>query len=280
MQNTETAEMAAFVPVLPVKTAGSIDSEAGVEGPRVKDELEAYRRPLPQLMQYLLDHHHLYNAKVKKGETLHLRLSGDGREVGRGRHNLMVTVAVLNVGADLLMKPDHHHTVLLTSGYESYEEMSVVLQHLVGELRELMENGLTTGDGTHPVIAYLSGDWKFLNTVLGLSSATAAQFCPWCLCDKDDRKHLDTQHPAREQFWHEVIQGAGVYGHVRKPLLDMIPPDRVFADPLHLFLRLSDTILGLFLERMSTYHKPAALAELLQQAIFRATEHTIKVSTI
>ena len=88
----------------------------------------------------------------------------------------MVTVALLNVGADLLMKPDHHHTVLLTSGYESYDEMSVVLQDLVSELRELMENGLTTGNGVHPVTAYVSGDWKFLNTVLSLSSATAAKF--------------------------------------------------------------------------------------------------------
>ena len=54
-----------------------------------KDELEAYRRPLPLLMQYLLDHHQLYSAKVKKGETLHRRLTGDRREVGRGRHNLL-----------------------------------------------------------------------------------------------------------------------------------------------------------------------------------------------
>jgi hypothetical protein len=279
-QNTETAEMAAFVPVLPVKTAGSTDSEAGAQGPRVKDELEAYRRPLPLLLRYLIDHHQLFITKHKKGETLHLRLSGDGREVGRGRHNLMVTVAVLNVGADLIMKPDHHHTVLLTSGHETYEEMSVVLQHLVSELRELMKNGLTTANGPHPVIAYLSGDWKFLNTVIGLSSATAAQFCPWCLCDKDDRRHLDQENTPREFVWIEAVHGAGLYGHIRKPLLDMIPPDRIFADPLHLFLRLSDTILGLFLERMSTCHKPAALAELLQQAIFRATEHTVKVSMI
>ena len=271
--------MAAFVPVLPVKTAGNTDSEAGAQGPRLKDELEAYRRPLPLLMQFLLDHHHLY-SKVKKGETLHLRLTGDGREVGRGRHNLMVTAALLNVGADLLMKPDHHHTVLLTSGYESYDEMSVVLDCLVSELRELIENGLTTGNGVHPVVAYLSGDWKFLNTVLGLSSATAAQFCPWCLCDKDDRRHLDVTHTPREFVWSDAIHGAGLYGHIKKPLFDMIPPNRVFADPLHLFLRLSDTILGLFLERMSTFHKPAALAELLQAAIFRATEHTVNVSMI
>lgn len=267
--------MTAYVPVLAVAVKKSCNEP--VVGPQTKTELDAYRRPLPLLVHYLLERHPLYKDLLKRGETLHVRLSGDGREVGRQRHNLMVTAAILNVGGELLMKPEHHHTILLTSGSESYDEMSIVMQHLAGELRELHESGLVTSTGIFPVVAYLSGDWKFLNSVLGLSSATAVQFCPRCLCPKEERMYLDIQHPARKSIWTAALQGGGAYGHVRTPLLGMIPPDHIFADPLHLFLRLSDTILGLFLERLSAMHKPAALADMLRTAIFDATEHNVPV---
>ena len=80
--------MAAHVPVVAIST------EKG-EGAPTTTKLDAYRRPVPLLVQYLLERHPLYKGLLKDGEPLLLRVSGDGREVARARHNLMVTVSLI-----------------------------------------------------------------------------------------------------------------------------------------------------------------------------------------
>jgi len=69
---------------------------------------------------------------VKKGilnprqPIVNLRISGDGRNVGRKVKHVIVTVAILD-NKNTLHQPDHHHTTVLYPGYEDYNSLLSVM---------------------------------------------------------------------------------------------------------------------------------------------------------
>ena len=70
--------------------------------------------------------------------TIHLRVSGDGRNVGRQVKHVMVTCAIMN-DINCLQKPDSHHTIVLYPGTENYIMLQIALNSLFRELQHLKE---------------------------------------------------------------------------------------------------------------------------------------------
>ncbi|UZO28067.1 uncharacterized protein OCT59_021610 [Rhizophagus irregularis] len=73
--------------------------------------------------------------------TIHLRISGDGRNVGRKVKHVMITVALLDDSMNLF-KPDCHYTTVLFPGTENYPTLTVAVNALIQELQELSNNGM------------------------------------------------------------------------------------------------------------------------------------------
>ncbi len=46
------------------------------------------------------------NPIITSGDTLYIKLGGDGRNVGRKQNHVMITFCLLNEGNEVL-KPDH-----------------------------------------------------------------------------------------------------------------------------------------------------------------------------
>ena len=58
---------------------------------------------------------------------IHLRISGDGRNVGRKVKQVMITCSIFN-DIDKLHQPENHYTITLYPGIEKYETLKTVLR--------------------------------------------------------------------------------------------------------------------------------------------------------
>ncbi|GES80501.1 hypothetical protein GLOIN_2v1783867 [Rhizophagus clarus] len=117
---------------------------------------------------------------------IHLRVSGDGRNVGRKIKHVMVTMAILNDIRNI-HKPNYHYTTVLFPGVEKYEVLETMMASFIKELDEIKTNGLIIGEIIWKFELYFSSDWKFLTICLGFNSANSKFFCPWCQISKCDQ---------------------------------------------------------------------------------------------
>ncbi|RIB11958.1 hypothetical protein C2G38_2202024 [Gigaspora rosea] len=127
---------------------------------------------------------------LKPRNTLHLRISGDGRNVGKKVKHVMITVALLN-NLDKLHKPESHYSLVLFPSMENYHSLQNALAPLISDLRFLNECGFYEIGGRHwNVKLYFSSDWKFLAICLGMNTANSKYFCPWCSCNKENLTNI------------------------------------------------------------------------------------------
>jgi hypothetical protein len=181
--------------------------------------------------------------------TIYLRISGDGRNVGRKIKHVMVTFMILN-HEKYHHHADYHYTVILYPGIENYNTLNFILNPFLNELRSLKENGLEVAGVLWDFELYFSADWKFLAICLGLNGPTSKHFCIWCMCSKD-------QHGDLSRNWHiektmeRIAENYNEYnGHIHPPLFNMIPIDHIVFDELHVFLRITDRLWELMLSEI------------------------------
>jgi len=179
---------------------------------------------------------------------IYIRISGDGRNVGKKIKHVMVTFEILN-DINNIFQPDNHYCLVLYSGIEKYEHLKNALNHLMNELEDIDKNGFIDSDGLKwKTILYFSSDWKFLSICLGINHATATHFCPWCLCSKSDHSKLELEWNISKEM--EIIKSnyQAYAGHKNAPIFTMIPLTHWIPDELHLMLRITDRLWSLMLE--------------------------------
>src|SRR4051812_28859694 len=116
--------------------------------------------------------------------TIHLRISGDGRNVGRKVKHVMICFAILN-DKNNHYKPEKCYTLILYPKIKNYNILQKALAPLIRDLTILKEQGLLDKQGNSWNFEfYFSSDWKFLAICLGLNAANSEYFCPWCFCSK------------------------------------------------------------------------------------------------
>lgn len=92
----------------------------------------------------------LIPSMIKKGilnyseSTLHIRISGDGRNVGRKVKHVMVTFTILNKMN--IFNSDSHFALLIYPGAESYDTLKIALTLLIADLNDI-KTGFTDENG-------------------------------------------------------------------------------------------------------------------------------------
>eukprot|EP00732_Lithocolla_globosa_P001621 Lithocolla_globosa_v1_NODE_841_length_3201_cov_10.126828.p1 type:complete len:403 gc:universal NODE_841_length_3201_cov_10.126828:720-1928(+) len=117
----------------------------------------------------------LYSDKIKSGDVLKIKLSGDGRNVGRKIKHVMMTFCLFNAGK-LVVKPEHQFCLSIYVGKEGYDALRQGLAPLVAELHELRENGFEHDGHIYDVELFCTSDWKFMALVLGINGANQDNF--------------------------------------------------------------------------------------------------------
>jgi hypothetical protein len=114
---------------------------------------------------------------------LGLNVQGDGANVSSQSSQVQLTFSILNEGREVL-KPHRHYCFAIMDGGEDYDKMKHTMGGVLKDV-DALEGTVHEIDGIkYKIELYLSGDWKFLRTVLGVSGPNRFYFCPWCLCNK------------------------------------------------------------------------------------------------
>ncbi|PKY59254.1 hypothetical protein RhiirA4_514775 [Rhizophagus irregularis] len=94
---------------------------------------------------------------LKIGNKINIRISGDGRNVGRKQKHVMLTMCILNEG-EMVLNPTHQYSICLYIGKESYDSLSTVSAIFSQELEQLKTNGYKASNNTiWPVEFFFSG---------------------------------------------------------------------------------------------------------------------------
>ncbi|CAG8559808.1 15657_t:CDS:2, partial [Funneliformis mosseae] len=175
----------------------------------------------------------LTSPVLKVGNKINIKLSGDGRNVGRKQKHVMLIMCILNE-EEAVLNPAHQYSICLYIGKESYDFLSIVSIKFSHELEKLKTNRYKDSNNTiWPVELFFLGDWKFVALVMGINAATSNYFCLYCNCHKDERYNMD-------KVW---LNSKNMCGYKNMMLFQEIDQSNWITDELHLMLRISDTSL-------------------------------------
>ncbi|GBB86015.1 hypothetical protein RclHR1_12460001 [Rhizophagus clarus] len=134
-----------LINITPSPSDNSVNSEIHINDSEIINNLQQSigkggQRNIINILKYLIPGLLNRNVLDITNPTIHLRISGDGRNVGRKVKQVMVTCSILN-DFDNIYRPENYYTIILYPGVEKYETLNVVLEPLIMELRKLKEEG-------------------------------------------------------------------------------------------------------------------------------------------
>ena len=193
-------------------------------------------------------------GSLKDNETLRVKLSGDGTNIGKRLKVVNFTYTILNE-KDIAMGEKGNYVLAIiktTEEYDNLRDSLIDLRNEMENLKEIQVNGCT-----YKIDYFLCGDWKFLALVCGVGKANQDYACIWCKCPRAQRWHTskqwsitDSKFGARSLNEIECFASAKKYNCRKKPLFKFISLDHVVIDTLHLFLRISDNLIDLFVREL------------------------------
>ncbi|RGB41295.1 hypothetical protein C1646_752361 [Rhizophagus diaphanus] len=130
-----------LVNIVSLLSDNSLNSEVHINDTEIIDNISQIN-----ILKYLIPD--LVKKKVLNttNPKIHLRISGNGRNIGRKVKQVMVTCSILN-DIDNLHRPENHYTIVLYPGIEKYETLHIILDPLIVELRKLKEEELKDDQG-------------------------------------------------------------------------------------------------------------------------------------
>ncbi|RHZ90048.1 hypothetical protein Glove_8g126 [Diversispora epigaea] len=152
------------------------------------------------------------NPVIIPGDTLYIKLGGDGRNVGRKQNHVMITFCLLNEGEEVL-KPDKQYSICLYIGKETYEILDRVGKIFALQLMDLKQNGIIDEDG--------------------LNAPNSNYFCLYCECDIKSRHNMNLSWPPT----------GNKKGNKKSSIFPVIDLLNYIPDELHTLLRISDILM-------------------------------------
>jgi hypothetical protein len=207
-----------------------------------------------ELLKQLITSRNLYDIN-----PITLNLQGDGRQLGKAHRSVTFCFTILDEGKDVT-KAKHLYEVACISAEEDNKALKVTLKPLLDRFHQLKQNGITDYSGEHHTVdCFLSSDWKFMITLLGLCPARSnGCFCIWCLCDRQGRSERDTDKKKAAQW--EIDEDRmnvpiGTSGRTagKENLIPWIPPSHIILDLLHLLLRVMDVLIAHLIADLYTH---------------------------
>ncbi len=198
------------------------------------------------------------DASFRTEKKLKIKLSGDGTNIGKRLHVVNFTFTLLDEG-EAAYSSDGNHCLAIIKEPENYDSLFNALGDLRQEVASLKR--IQVEGQVYDIEYFLGGDWKFLAIATGIDSVCSTYACVWRKCPSSDRFDADktwsiTDTTKGARTVKETCDLAKLPKSRRKfnvshaPLFPDIPLDHVIIDNLHLFLRISDTLIDLVITEM------------------------------
>ena len=215
----------------------------------------------------------LQQLKLNYGETIQVKLTGDGTNIAKHVHVVNFAFTLLNEGS-LASSPFGNHSLAILEIPECYDSLSGSLTDIIAEASELEFVQLNGNE--HRVEYFLGGDLKFLAIACGIEAANSNFSCVWCTCSSNDRWDMDKNWSALdEDKGARTVKSIEAclklpktrrVGCCASPMFKFIPIDHVIIDSLHLFLRVSDLLINLLIQELRRQDG-------ITRAVFDRTKH-------
>ncbi|RIA79158.1 hypothetical protein C1645_841393 [Glomus cerebriforme] len=140
--------------------------------------------------------------------TIHLKISGDGRNMGQKVKHVMITIALLD-DSTKLFESNYHYTTVLFSETKNYSTLKIATSSLIEELQELSNIEMIINNTCWKFELFFSSDWNKSMNILN-------------------------ENPTAYS------------GHKLPPLFNMILLENHIPDKLHIMLRITDRLWELF----------------------------------
>ncbi|CAB3998260.1 Hypothetical predicted protein [Paramuricea clavata] len=189
-----------------------------------------------------------------KGQTIKVKISGDGAKMTRSTNFMMFSLALLQ--DDNVMSSKSNRTIAIINGKENYETIAASLPKFFQEVNGLIESGTMLIDDTEVNLEFFSwGRFKISCHDYGWDTSKCFNFY-----------HQNKQKRTLEDIEKLCSKKSDNYGCINPPLIK-IDLDHVVPDELHLLLRITDRLLqnviDEILERdaMLDFNKPKGQAK-------------------
>ena len=186
-------------------------------------------------------------GQIKDGETIKIKLSGDGTNIGKRLTVVNFTFTILNE-KEVAMGEKGNYVLAVIKTTETYDNLRESLADLRMEMSNLKE--ISANNCTYKVE-------YFLALVCGLGRTNEDYACVWCKCPRQQRWDTSKKWSINDPtFGARTIDKIGKFSIGKKfnckarPLFDFIPMDHVIIDTLHLFLRISDVLIDLLIREL------------------------------
>ncbi len=134
--------------------------------------------------------------------------------------------------------------------------IKICLKELIEQIEIITE--ITVEKKNHRINFKMGGDLKWLATVYGLNAANSNYPCPWCFWKNEPLTNNDLSknwpiNQRKIQSSNDLIKKKSTdekKGQIKDPLFKFIDFDQCVVDVLHLFLRVTDKLFRLLLNRL------------------------------
>ncbi|CAG8725587.1 2686_t:CDS:1, partial [Racocetra fulgida] len=112
-----------------------------IDSDTVKISEIGIQKSAKDLLIYLISQLEKKGILYSSNPTIHLRISGDGRNTGSKVKHVMIIVMILNDISNHYYV-DHHYTTVLYSSIEKYDVLNFILKPFLNDLQILKDKGL------------------------------------------------------------------------------------------------------------------------------------------
>ncbi|CAG8763056.1 33932_t:CDS:2, partial [Gigaspora margarita] len=204
---------------------------------------------IKDLLNYIILYLEQSNILKCTDLVVHLRISGDGQNVGHKIKHTMVTFMILN-DIKHYDESDFQYTVVLYPETEKYEILKFVLSTLIEDLWFLKKNGLQIGTLCWNFEFYFSADLKFFSICFSLNATNSTYFCSWYNINKNQYENTQADWRITKTMEQLILNWNNMNRHIRAPLFDIIPLENWICDELYILLQIYDRLWELIIAEL------------------------------
>ncbi len=190
-----------------------------------------------KLLKYL-DRNETHNEEILK-----VKLSSDAKNIRRFNKIINFTFTIINETSKAKSAAGNYTLGIINceTNEESYEKLQLWVPYSMEQIKNL--KSIRKDNKVFQIHYYLGSDWMMMAEICGLYGPSSSFPCIWCICSAKNLHFLADDQKRQNLTDEHIASNTKHLGYIRASLLTEIPFNNCILDTLHLFLRISETLI-------------------------------------